>query len=669
MAISIKLTRQSLLSLLLMVSLPLFAADDEALSTQREDFRAAERAFAAGELSRYRRLAGRLVDYPLYPYLRYERLKRNISPAKGGEIARFLDEYSQLPIAGFLRNRWLKELARGRQWQEYARIYRPTESIPLQCHYYRALLVNGDQQQAWQGARTLWLHGRSRPKSCDPLFSAWRQSTDFNEELIWRRLRLALAAGQTGLATYLAKMLPEGEQRVARQMVEVHRRPKKILDCDYWQAPELAAVAAHGVRRLARTDSSAALAIWQARADPMQFAPDDYGTTLNRLVLELALSGHDLAEEFLDATPASLLDETSSEWRMRWALGAGRWRHLLNWYEQLGEVSRESTRWRYWRARALQMEGDQPQANTELTSLATQRDYYGFLAADHLGQPYQYQQNVPQITPTDLARMANTPAMRRVVELRHFNRETEARREWWYSLNGTSKEHREVAAKLAQQWGWHPLAVLTAASAQSWNDLELRFPRLYQGIVKQQAEVQQLPVELINGLIRRESIFDPTARSRVGARGLMQLMPATARKVARSRKETWRSLSALSRPELNIRYGSHYLRQMLDRFNGHKVLALAAYNGGPHNVNRWLRKRSSAPADLWTELITYGETRDYVQAVLSYAVIYRQLNGEPALRLSELAPPIALTPPAGQAELPSADTSEFVRQAQFGCDQ
>jgi len=631
------------LLLALVVVLPVRA---QSLGDQRQNFLAAERAFAKGQIATYRRLAAGLTDYPLYPYLRYNRLRRNISLVNYAQIDQFLQEYSGVPVAGLLRNRWLNKLAAAKDWPRYRQVYRPSSSVDLQCYYNRALLAGGSSELAWQGARKLWLYGKSRPRACDPLFAAWQQSGDFSTDLVWQRLRLALKAGRPGLANYLRKKLPVAEQKIAQQLVDIHRNPRQTLNCNLWKNPDLAGVAAHGLRRLARKDAALALAVWQAREPGAQLNTDDRFATLNRLALELALAGDPNAEEFLAELPLEVLDETLGEWRLRWALSQRKWQRLAGWYEQLDELPKESTRWRYWNARALQAGGDRAEASSIFSELATQRDYYGFLAADQLGLPYQFQQQEPVADDVDLTALIALPTIKRVIELRQFGRETDARREWWSALSGATREQKITAAKLAQSWEWHSVAVLTAASAKSWNDLRLRFPVVYSPFVEQQAEVQKLPAELVLGLIRRESIFDATARSRVGARGLMQLMPGTAKRVARSRGERWRSASHLTRPELNIRYGTHYLRQMLDRFDGNNALALAAYNGGPNNVDRWLRRWGSSSADIWTELITFGETRDYVQAVLSYALIYRQLSGERPVRLSALAPIVNVSAPA-----------------------
>ena len=628
--------KKLLVWLLLMVPFLAISAENK-LPQQRLKFSAAEQAFAAGRLSEYRRLAGGLTDYPLYPYLRYQRLRKNLAPAKYAEVEKFLSEYGDLPIADRLREKWLMQLARRQQWRHFVSAYQPMSSVKLQCHYFRSRLELGDQPAAWRGAEKLWLHGRSQPKACDRLFSRWRQSSDFSADLVWQRLQLSLDRGNTSLARYLVTLLPPADQLLANRLIQVHRQPESVASCDLWQQPELAGVAAHGIRRLARRDPAQASQLWQSRQPHLQLDQTDRLKTLSRLGLELTLDGTATAGAFLDSLPPAALDDTLAQWRMRWALGQGDWGQLLRWYVQLDEEPRNSSRWRYWQSQALQATGRQTESDELLNTLAGERDYYGFLAADQLNLPYGFQQQPIEASAGQLASLTALPAVARVIELRHFGRQTDARREWRDYINNQPAAGKALAAKLAQQWQWHHMAVLTAAAAKSWHDLDLRFPVVYEELIAKQSAVQQLPPELVLGLVRRESLFDPEARSGVGARGLMQLMPATARKVARHRQERRFSTGKLYQPDLNLRYGTHYLRQLIDQYQGDKVLALAAYNGGPNNVKRWLKSRPTGAAALWVEMITYGETREYVQAVLSYAIIYRQLAGESPVRLAKLA--------------------------------
>ena len=145
--------------------------------------------------------------------------------------------------------------------------------------------------------------------------------------------------------------------------------------------------------------------------------------------------------------------------------------------------------------------------------------------------------------------------------------------------------------------------------------------------VNKHAKRQKLDPAIVYGLIRRESAFDKNAISPVGARGLMQIMPRTGRQIARELKERWRSKNILFNPDVNVKYGTYYYKKLLDRFNGHFALAAAAYNAGPHRVKKWLPDQAITPADIWIETIPFSETREYVAAVLSYALIYQKRMG------------------------------------------
>jgi soluble lytic murein transglycosylase len=176
---------------------------------------------------------------------------------------------------------------------------------------------------------------------------------------------------------------------------------------------------------------------------------------------------------------------------------------------------------------------------------------------------------------------------------------------------------------------------LTVARAKSWDDVGLRFPIDYADEIKKNATLQGLDTPIIYGLVRRESMFDKLAHSPAGALGLMQIMPRTGRQIAKEMKLRWRSKSALLDAELNLKFGAYYYKQMLTKYEGNFALAAAAYNAGPHRVDRWIKTESGYPADIWVETIPYKETRGYVAAVLTYALVYQHRMGENKLTMQD----------------------------------
>jgi soluble lytic murein transglycosylase len=210
------------------------------------------------------------------------------------------------------------------------------------------------------------------------------------------------------------------------------------------------------------------------------------------------------------------------------------------------------------------------------------------------------------------------------------------RRQWQFAIKKLSKAKLLVAAKLAQQWGLNQLAITTLVKADYWDDMALRFPINYLSEVRGSAEKHNLDSALIFGLMRQESMLDTNAESSAGARGLMQLMPQTARTIAQALHEPWQSDYDLFKPELNINYGGYYFRDLLNRFGGHIAVAGAAYNAGPNRAKKWLPTVKPVPADIWIETIPFKETRKYVATVLSYAMIYQQRLKKGSLKLKDL---------------------------------
>jgi soluble lytic murein transglycosylase len=210
------------------------------------------------------------------------------------------------------------------------------------------------------------------------------------------------------------------------------------------------------------------------------------------------------------------------------------------------------------------------------------------------------------------------------------------------------------AAKLAHRWGWHGRAILTVARTPHLDDLEMRFPLAYHDRVLEQAEARRLDPAWMYAIVRQESAFIADARSPAGALGLMQIMPGTGRKIARSLNKPLESRRQLLDADVSLEFGSTYLRILLDEMDEHPVLAAAAYNAGPHRVERWRPAEQNMSADLWIENVPYGETREYLRRVLAYTTIYEQRLGRDPVRLSERLAPI----PARATRLERAEVAE-----------
>ena len=303
---------------------------------------------------------------------------------------------------------------------------------------------------------------------------------------------------------------------------------------------------------------------------------------------------------------------------------------MLTGLEWLSSELRLQDRWRYWSARSLESLGG---ADTQLLweNLATARSFHGFLAADRLAMDYQLNAVLPA-TPIPAFTGPTRLGVGRAQELMALGDWRQAKEQWRHTLNQMPRTERARLGELALQRGWPDFATDAANAGASWDRLDLRFPRSYWQTFQSVAdELGVDPYELLS-LARRESGLYPRARSKVGARGLMQLMPATARSVANDRDEVYGGTSSLYDPSTNITLGAAYYVDLLSRFEGNRVKALAAYNAGPSRVARWTEEDMSV--DQWVDSIPFGETREYVQAVLAYLVIYRTRAEQPVSLLT-----------------------------------
>jgi soluble lytic murein transglycosylase len=597
----------------------------ESLRAQRQAFQIAERSLQVGASLDY----AALRDYPLYPYLVYRDLSRRLHEFPAAEVRDFLQIWTDTPLADRLRNAWLRQLAGAGRWADYLRDAVPGRDPDFECWRRQALLNTDQTEAALQDFAALWLTGRSLPNACDPVIAVWQTQGHLSPELRWQRFALAMNESEIGLARYLRADLPEVDRPLADAWLAVANDPTLILDADRFKVddPRVPPILADGLNRWRRRDALAAMAALDTlKARNPALAPH-LADAERLLALWIASDYHPMALARLTALPEAVVDADVREWRIRVCLKQGDWLATLRWLDQLPPEERDSSRWQYWRGRALDAAGRGEDARQAYQRIAKQRDYYSFLAADRLGVAYTIANAPLAVSPTQLdALLADSPGLQRAKELYILGREWEASAEWQRATQAFDPTALKQAARLADRWEWHHQAIITIARAEHWDDLELRFPLAYREEIVANATADAVDPTWIYAVIRQESAFRADARSPVGALGLMQLMPATAQQIARDLQDVIATPN-LRQPEINIRYGAHYLRRMLERLQGNPVLATAAYNAGPNKVVEWLPVNDPIPADVWAETIPYRETRAYVQRVMEYAIVYQHLLG------------------------------------------
>ncbi len=348
--------------------------------------------------------------------------------------------------------------------------------------------------------------------------------------------------------------------------------------------------------------------------------------------------------------PAEVNDAQVLEWRVRAALWAGDFPKVATWIEAMPPSLATQPRWRYWYARAIAATTGAAAAAPLYAEIAGTRDYYGYLAADHLNKNYNLNIHLsPDDTPAQ-AVLAAEPGMIRAHALFDSDMADEAGVEWAVELANAKPPVKIQAAHLASRWGWYAQTIATLAQAGEWDDVPLRYPRPYAGLVADASKETQVPVDWIYGVMRQESLFRKDAVSRADARGLMQMQPATAIAVAHRWHLPPPSRDSLFDPPQAIRLGGMYMRELLDKYDGHIGQSLAAYNAGPAALARWLPS-TAQEADIWIENIPYTETRSYVQHILEHIVAFAAMREAPPPHLSTLLPKVEPpgTAPSGAA--------------------
>ncbi len=590
-----------------------------------------------------------LRRHPLYGWIEYAGLRRNIDTLSNAQAQSFLGRYGQQAVGTAFREIWLAATARREDWPAFIAAWKPLPSASLsknpglRCAELNARQALGRSDAQWiSDAQALWRStGKALPSECDAPLAVLAARGGLSNELRWQRIDAAAAEWQPGVMRSAARGLPSADLALANDyaaFVEaVHERALT------WPRTERSRrIASHGLARLGKSTPIAAEAQLPKYASALGFSDEDRGRVLYQNALWTVASYEPESARRLGAVPDDSYDDKLHEWRVREAMARSDWRAALAGIRKMGPKQRSDSRWQYFEARLAERTGDQAGAARLYREAAKKPEFHGFLAADKINQPYALCPWLPQDTATAKAVVARDPAIVRAMGLHRLPRSGWALREWDEAMARFDDTQRRMAVEVAQRHGWFDRAVFALGKDPAGNPkpeelrlYHLRFPLYHDATIRREAARSRIDPAWVAAEIRAESVFDPRARSGANAMGLMQVLPGTGAAVARRIGVPWGGAESLYDPDTNIVLGTAYLRQMLDEYGGQPYFAIAGYNAGPAPLRRWQTQRPGMDPDFWIETISYKETRDYVARVLAFSMIYDwRLNGD-ALNLSD----------------------------------
>jgi soluble lytic murein transglycosylase len=646
-----------------------------ALAQDRDDpIRTARDAFAKKDRARLAALRTQVLEarHPLAPWVDYWELNARLGEARVDEVEAFYRRWPGSYVEDRLRNDWLLELGRRRDWDNFARDlprFRMNDDREVACYAQLVDLFAGKDVQA--PARRAWMAQPLPDDGCQMLGQALYDAKLIGPDEVLRKLRLAAEANRAKLARQTASLLGD---TVAKAVGELFDNPARYIATRASAVGHLRAeLASLALARMAANDADTTARLMEERwADELgaEHGAWAWSQVARQAAQSLKPDAPAYARKAWDALPKKLREspdwsDDTLGWLARAALrqpggGADRWRLVQRAIDAMGTTERNDPTWQYWRARAVQAlakpgeAGDaaRTEARQSLQALASQLHFYGLLAAEDLGTPQALPTHGEPPSDGERSAARAQAGLQRALALIGAGLRNEGVREWNFTLIGMSDRELLAAAQLACEREVWDRCINTSERTKGEINIEQRFPQPMRAEVLAKTREIDLDPAYVYGLIRQESRFVMDARSHVGASGLMQIMPTTARWTAKKIGLEFRPAMLTDR-DTNLKLGTAYLKLVLDDLGGSQPMAAAAYNAGPNRPRRWREGPVLEPA-IWAENIPFAETRDYVKKVLTNATVYAALfTGKPASLKARLGPPIG--PRAGNAPPPDPE--------------
>ncbi|MDP2794392.1 MAG: transglycosylase SLT domain-containing protein [Sulfurisoma sp.] len=620
----------------------LWLAPHAAATPAEERFLHARDAYKAGERVRLARLAEALGDHELRPWVDYWRLRLKLEDSETEGVADFLEREKGSYLAEKLRGDWLRLLGKRGQWETFEKEL-PALAMPepdIACHALQARLVRADavaREAVLLEARPLWFAAVELPEACAPLMDALVVDKRLDADDIWERVRRLLEMKKLREARAAARYLPDTQIPDARTLEAIADKPARHfarLGGNFAATRLGREMALFAMQRMARQDPLPAATQW--REIEKKFSEADRGYVWGHLAQQAAMRHLPEALDWFDLAGTTPLFEDQLAWKTRAALRALDWARVRQAVEQMPPRMAAEPVWSYWLGRALAAQGSHESANALFQKIAGQPNFYGNLADEELGRVIGVPPRAVPPSRDELAVAAARPGFRRALALIRLDMRVEGVREWVWTLRGLDDRQLLAAADFARGAEVWDRAINTADRTTLQHDYSLRYLAPFRERVEPKTRELALDHGWVYGLMRQESRFIQRAKSSVGAQGLMQVMPATAKWVAKKIGLAGYHPGKVTEMDTNVTLGTNYLKMVLASLDNHPVLASAAYNAGPGRARRW---RADHPIEgaIYAETIPFSETRDYVKKVMSNAVYYTALfEGKPQSLKSRL---------------------------------
>ncbi|AAU38172.1 transglycosylase SLT domain-containing protein [[Mannheimia] succiniciproducens] len=674
--------------------MPVIAAE-QSLSQQREIYQKINQLLSISQSENTQNIAKALLDemkdYPLYPYAEYKLISSNLANTDFAQIEAYLQRRKDFPLAKNLTKQWVIQHQNNQDWQGIlANQDKLPKDIVSQCALLQAKspispVIDTNNQNALKSAvnsaqiltekaehplpqaelEKLWLTGNSLPKACDPILDQWNQTGGLTADLIRRRAVLALEQGNSGLLTHLSAQTQDtGLQNWLKTLAAIQKTPQKLKDPANPFNPDKLEPNTQN-KRIAKAlfpsfvrtikdnevgDPQRLLAQFDGWAKRFNLTAEETTDWEIAVISQLFDSPNTLLQQWRDTELKNLKADKLTERRIRMAIRNKE--DIKPWLTLLSDKAKNADEWKYWTAKTLQRSTDkaeQNQANALLSSLLNQRGFYPMLATQELGRAYQInlrnEENLAKPTASskpenpapakpsaqELTAQKYAAELSRIEELRILADTNNMNTEWRSLFARANFDEQIALTEYARDKQWFDLQVEGTILAKAWNHISLRLPNAYPQWFDLLLKNKKIDRTFAMAIARQESAWKPYVTSSADARGLMQLLPSTAKLTAQKAGLPYSNANQLYDPFNNIMLGTAHLQELQDKYGNNRILISAAYNAGGSRVDQWLAKSAGKLTMAeFVASIPFYETRGYVQNVLAYDAYYQLLQNKKA---------------------------------------